>query len=136
MVKIFGQTGLDISELPNLTVEACQAGAVTSANGQSTPIPAGLCRELAEYAQERGIVSGPVMVTQSGKPIHRANVNHILNHAAASAGFAPEKFSPSALRRMCRRAQDDIRKKLEPLYTQSYEQLLDTEQAMVAWPQE
>ncbi len=136
LVKIFGQIGLDMREMPRLTVEACQAGEVTGSNGQTTPIPAGLCRELLQYAAERGIASGPVMVTQSGRPIHRANINHMLNHAAEKAGLPPEKFTPSALARMCRRAQNDIWKKLEPLYIQSYEHLLDTEQAMVVWSQE
>ncbi|MCD8117621.1 MAG: site-specific integrase, partial [Oscillospiraceae bacterium] len=121
LVKIFGQIGLDVSELPNLTVEACRAGEITDENDERTAIPAGLCRELLQYAEERSVVSGPVMVTRNGKPIHRANVNHILNNVSASAGLAPEKFSPSVLGRMCRQAQEDIRKKLEPLYIQSYE---------------
>ncbi|MCD8076992.1 MAG: hypothetical protein LUE63_01180, partial [Lachnospiraceae bacterium] len=135
LVKIFGQIGINIRELPRLTVEACRAGEVRGAEGKSTVIPAGLGRELLQYAEEQSVHAGPVIVTRNGRPIDRCNVNHMLSEAALGAGLPPEKFSPSALARMCWEAQDEVRKKLEPLYVKSYEQLLDAEQTIVAWSQ-
>lgn len=135
LVKIFGQIGINIRELPHLTVEACQTGEVRGADGKFTVIPTGLSRELLQYAEEQSIHAGPVIVTRNGRPVNRSNINHMIGDAAMEAGLPPEKFSPSALARMCWEAQDEVRKKLEPLYMKSYEQLLDAEQTIVAWTQ-
>lgn len=136
LVKIFRQIGIDVSDLPRLTVEACQEGEFMASHGQPMVIPSSLRQELIQYASEQHICTGPLIITRNGRPVDRSNVNHILSDAALKAGLSPEKFSPSALGRMCRKAQSEIWEKLEPLYMQSYEQMLDTEQVMVAWTPE
>ena len=62
-------TGIRVSELAYITVEAARLGrAIASNKGKSRIIliPKELCRNLLDYARERGIQDGPIFVTPRG----------------------------------------------------------------------
>ena len=62
-------TGIRVSELAYITVEAARLGrAIASNKGKSRIIliPKELCRNLLDYARERGIQDGPIFVTRGG----------------------------------------------------------------------
>lgn len=127
IVKVFASVDLTVSELSLLTVEACHQGYVRVTQKRTAVIPTGLCRELLAYAGRNAIHSGPVFITRSGQPVDRTNVVHVIHDLAVSAGLEPEKFCPSALRRMCQATWSDVQEKLMPLCLQAYNNLLDTE---------
>ena len=64
-------TGIRVSELAYITVEAARLGrAIASNKGKSRIIliPKELCRNLLDYARERGIQDGPIFVTRDTEP--------------------------------------------------------------------
>ena len=96
-------TGIRISELRFLTVEALQAGrAMVDCKGKNRVVllPDGLRRMLMRYAKAKGIVSGPVFVTKKGRPVDRSNVWHEMKKLCAQAGVSPKKVFPHNLRHL------------------------------------
>lgn len=70
-------TGIRVSELPFITVEAVAQGEATvKCKGKTRTIfiPAVLCKKLRRYTQRKGIQTGPVFVTRTGKALNRSNV--------------------------------------------------------------
>ena len=78
LVKVFALTGISVSELPVLTVEAVRAGRV-----RDVPLPEGLKSELLAYAARKNILSGPVFATRSGRPLDVQRVSAILRGLGA-----------------------------------------------------
>ncbi len=133
MVKVFGSIDISIGELECLTVEACREGAVHLPEGKKVSIPACLKEELLQYAERQGIIEGPVFVTRNGSLMDRSNITNSIHRLALRAGMDPEKCCPSALHRVYLTTQKELMDRLMPVYRQSYENLLDTEQAVVGW---
>ena len=70
-------TGIRISELRHITVEAIQCGlAKITCKGKHRQIllPRKLCMRLREYCRSRDIQSGPVFVTKNGSALDRSNI--------------------------------------------------------------
>lgn len=132
VVKVFASIGLTVSELGLLTVESCQQGFVDLPQKRKAVVPTGLGKELLGFAGRNDIHSGSIFVTRNGVPVDRTNVVHIIHDIAANAGLEPEKFCPSALRRMYLATWNDVQEKMMPLCLQAYNNLLDTEQAMIS----
>ena len=96
-------TGIRISELRYITVEAAEAGRATiSLKGKIRTIllSTKLCRKLLKYARKPKIASGEVFLTKSGKPITRRQVWYELKRLCKAAGVEASKVFPHNLRRL------------------------------------
>lgn len=96
-------TGIRISELPFITVEAVTAGrARVTLKGKTRAIllPAALCRELRRYTRARRIRTGSVFATRGGRPVDRSNVFREMKAICTEAGVDPRKVFPHNLRHL------------------------------------
>ncbi len=96
-------TGIRVGELRFFTVEAARLGRAEVTNKGKTRtvfLPGKLQRELLKYAKARNIVSGPVFVTRSGRPLDRSNIWHEMKALCRDAGVAEGKVFPHNLRHL------------------------------------
>lgn len=96
-------TGVRVSELESFTVEQVKTGAVrVDCKGKirAVPVPTPLQKLLLGYSRERGITSGPIFVTRSGKSVDRSNIWREMKALCAAAGVAPTKVFPHNLRHL------------------------------------
>lgn len=103
LMQTLCSTGIRVSELQFITVEAIQAGRATvSLKGKTRAvlIPAALCRELKDYARRQGIRAGSVFVTRSGRPLDRSNILHAMKALCPAAGVDRRKVFPHNLRHL------------------------------------
>lgn len=103
LLQTIASTGIRVSELRFITVEslACRRARV-SLKGKSRQVilPGRLCRELLGYAKGKGIKSGSVFVTRTGKPLDRSNILHEMKALAKKARVEVEKIFPHNLRHL------------------------------------
>ena len=103
MIETLGATGIRISELPFITVEAVMQGRATvSLKGKTRIVllPMELRRKLRASAGQKKISTGSLFVTRSGRQMDRSNVLHAMKKLALEAGVAPEKVYPHNLRHL------------------------------------
>lgn len=103
LMETLCSTGIRISELRYITVEAAKSGrAEVSCKGKIRTIllTQKLCRALIEYCGEIRILSGPVFVTKSGQPMNRSNIWAEMKRLCASAGVDPGKVFPHNFRHL------------------------------------
>lgn len=96
-------TGIRISELRDITVQAAKAGRTTIAlKGKIRTIllPTKLCRKLTKYAKKQKIASDAIFRTKSGMPISRRQVWYELKRLCKAAGVAPNKVFPHNFRHL------------------------------------
>jgi len=96
-------TGIRVSELPFITVEAVRQGeAIVSLKGKtrSVFIVRELQKKLLRYAAEQRIVSGAVFITRTGKPMSRSNIWREMKSLCVQAGVDPQKVFPHNLRHL------------------------------------
>lgn len=96
-------TGIRVSELPYITVEAVRArrAEITCKGKRRTVIlPKKLCSALARYAGSCGIQKGYLFRTASGKPLDRSNIWHAMKRLGREAGVAESKIFPHNLRHL------------------------------------
>lgn len=96
-------TGIRISELRYITVEAVERGRATiSLKGKIRTIllSTKLCRKLLKYARKQKIASDEIFLTKSGKPITRRQVWYELKRLCRAAGVEPTKVFPHNLRHL------------------------------------
>ena len=96
-------TGIRVSELRYITVEAALAGRATiTLKGKIRTIllPAKLCRKLLKYAKKQKTASGEIFLTKSGRPITRRQVWFELKRLCRAAGVEPTKVFPHNLRHL------------------------------------
>ena len=77
VVQTICGTGIRVSELQSITVEAVRKGeAIVSCKGKTRKIfiVSALRKKLLRYATEQKINSGIIFVTKSGKPLDRSNI--------------------------------------------------------------
>lgn len=94
-------TGIRVSELRFITVEAVRGGEAEITNKGKTRtvfLPGKLRKRLLAYTKARGILSGCVFVTKSGKPMNRSNIWSEMKRLCQSAGVAAGKVFPHNLR--------------------------------------
>lgn len=95
-------TGIRVSELRYITVEAALAGRATiTLKGKIRTIllPAKLCRKLVKYARKQKTASGEIFLTKSGRPITRRQVWFELKRLC-KAGVEASKVFPHNLRHL------------------------------------
>ena len=91
LIQTICSTGIRISELDNITVEAAgRKTAMVDCKGKVRRIflPANLCRILLEYAEKKGIHSGMIFVTRTKRKMDRSNIWRDMKKAAVLARFA------------------------------------------------
>ncbi|TCL43002.1 tyrosine-type recombinase/integrase [Harryflintia acetispora] len=96
-------TGIRVSEVRYITVEAIQAGrADISLKGKIRTIllPGKLCRKLVKYAKKQKIVSGEIFITRSGRGISRRQIWAEMKALCWLAKVDPAKVFPHNLRHL------------------------------------
>lgn len=111
-------TGIRVSELRFITVEAAQRGeAVVTCKGKTRRvfIVKKLQRQLLQYARKRDIKQGPIFVTKTGKLMNRSNIWREMKSLCKEAGVDPRKVFPHNLRHLFARAFYSIQKDISRL---------------------
>lgn len=96
-------TGIRVSELKYITVESLSVGeASVGCKGKIRRvfIVSELRKKLLAYVKARGIASGSVFVSKSGRPISRYTVWREMKSLCQKAGVAPSKVFPHNLRHL------------------------------------
>lgn len=96
-------TGVRVSELRYLTVEAVQRGrAEISLKGKVRVIliPTKLARKLLKYAKKNKTVSGEIFLTGNGKSLSRRQIWAEMKRLCVQAGVEPSRVFPHNLRHL------------------------------------
>lgn len=96
-------TGIRVSEVKYLTVEAAQAGrAEIALKGKIRTIllPGRLRRKLLKYAKKQNTGSGEIFLTRTGKGMSRRQIWAEMKAICKQAGVAPSKVFPHNLRHL------------------------------------
>ena len=111
-------TGIRVSELQFITVEAVRKGeAVVSCKNKTRTvfIVRELQKKLLNYIKTKGIASGCIFITKSGKPMNRCNIWREMKALCAQAGVSPDKVFPHNLRHLFARTFYGIEKDIAKL---------------------
>ena len=111
-------TGIRVSELPYITVEAARSGvAVVSCKGKTRSVflVRDLQKKLLRYAAEQNINKGTIFVTRNGKPISRSNIWRDMKQLCSQAKVNPQKVFPHNLRHLFARTFYGIEKDIAKL---------------------
>ena len=111
-------TGIRVSELQYITVEAVKSGeAVVSLKGKTRTvfIVRELRKKLLRYAAEQGISSGTIFITRTGRPMSRTNIWREMKGLCEQAGVNPQKVFPHNLRHLFARVFYGIEKDIAKL---------------------
>lgn len=110
-------TGIRVSELQYITVEAAKRGEATvscKSKTRSVFIVKELKQKLLRYAAKQHIESGMIFVTRTGKPLSRTNIWREMKSLCEEANVNPQKVFPHNLRhlfaRVFYRLEKDIAK--------------------------
>lgn len=101
IMETIASTGIRISELPFITVASLstrRAHVFLKGKTRQVLIPAELGKKLREYCRERGITSGSIFVTRTGRPMDRSNILHRMKALAEAANVDRDKIFPHNLR--------------------------------------
>lgn len=118
VVQTICGTGIRVSELQSITVEAVRRGeAIVSCKGKTRKIfiVKALQKKLLRYAIEQGIATGTLFVTKSGKPLDRSNIWRQMKDLCEQAGVSPQKVFPHNLRHLFARTFYGIEKDIAKL---------------------
>lgn len=100
-------TGIRVSELQYITVESAQKGCVKvscKAKNRSIFIVKELRKRLLKYAKSKGITSGKIFITRTGKAIDRVTIWREMKKLCQEAEVNPSKVFPHNLRHLFARA--------------------------------
>ena len=103
LMQTIAATGIRVSELRFITVEAVQNGqACIRLKGKirTVLLPTLLCRKLQEYAVQHNITRGCIFITSGGNPMNRSNISRAMKGISRSAGVPAEKVFPHNLRHL------------------------------------
>ena len=111
-------TGIRVSELQFITVEAVRKGeAVVSCKNKTRTvfIVRELQKKLLNYIKNKGITTGCIFITKSGKPMSRCNIWREMKALCEKAGVSPDKVFPHNLRHLFARTFYGIEKDIAKL---------------------
>lgn len=100
-------TGIRVSELQYITVEAVQKGSAKvscKAKNRSIFIVKELRKKLLKYAKSKGITTGKIFITRTGKAIDRVTIWREMKKLCREAEVNPSKVFPHNLRHLFARA--------------------------------
>lgn len=103
LIETICATGIRVSEVKYITVEAAAAGRADIAlKGKIRTIllPGKLCRKLLKYARKKKIASGEIFLTRSGKGLSRRQIWAEMKALCAKAGVERSKVFPHNLRHL------------------------------------
>ena len=103
LLETICSTGIRVSEVRYITVEAARAGkAEIALKGKLRTIllPGKLCRKLKKYARAQKTASGEIFLTRSGKSLSRRQIWAEMKRLCKTAGVAPSKVFPHNLRHL------------------------------------
>lgn len=118
VVQTICGTGIRVSELQSITVEAVRRGeAMVSCKGKTRKIfiVKALQKKLIRYANEQKITSGILFLTKNGKPLDRSNIWREMKALCKQAGVSPQKVFPHNLRHLFARTFYGIEKDIAKL---------------------
>lgn len=103
IIQTICATGIRVSELKSITVEAVRRGEATvSLKGKTRRIfiVSALKKRLLQYIKEQGLTEGIVFTTKGGKPMDRSNIWKQMKALCEDAKVLPEKVFPHNLRHL------------------------------------
>jgi len=103
LMEVICATGIRVSEVKYITVEAARAGrADISLKGKirTILIPGKLCRKLQKYAKKQKTVSSEIFLTRNGKGLSRRQIWAELKALCKRAGVEVSKVFPHNLRHL------------------------------------
>lgn len=103
IVEALGSTGMRVSELRFLTLEALEGREMTICNKgkmRTILLTADLVRKLKRYCKARGIKDGAVFVSRNGVPLARTQIWTEIKRLCEKAGVDPQKGFPHNLRHL------------------------------------
>lgn len=103
VIQTICATGIRVSELRYITVEAIQTGRAMVANKGKRRVvflPGQLRKLLKAYAKKQKKSAGPVFTTRTGRPLNRSNIWRDMKRLCKLAGVAEEKVFPHNLRHL------------------------------------
>ena len=111
-------TGIRVSELQFITVEAVRKGeAIVSCKNKTRTvfIVRELQKKLLNYIKIKGITTGCIFITKSGKPMSRCNIWREMKALCEQAGVSSDKVFPHNLRHLFARTFYGIEKDIAKL---------------------
>ena len=116
LLETICSSGIRVSELPFITVAALHKAEVECKGRIRTVLlTKKLCRILLDYAARRGIESGMIFVTRSGKALNRSNIWREMKALGLKANVDREKIFPHNLRHLFARTYYAMTKDLSKL---------------------
>lgn len=103
VIQTICETGIRVSELKYITIEAVEQGRATVECKNKTRvifIPTPLRKVLLQYIKKSGIKAGSVFVTKNGKLLNRSNIWRDMKALCEKANVAPGKVFPHNLRHL------------------------------------
>lgn len=103
VIETMGATGIRVSELRYITLEAARLGrAEIALKGKIRTIllPGKLCRKLTRFSQKQKIASGELFLSKSGCSLSRKQVWAELKRLCGAAGVEPTRVFPHNLRHL------------------------------------
>lgn len=103
ILRTIGGTGIRVSELQYITVEAVRSGrAQISCKNKNRVIllPKAVQSVLREYIAKHSIKRGSVFVTKNGNPLNRSNIWRDMQKLCKRAGVSEQKVFPHNLRHL------------------------------------
>lgn len=101
VMETMGATGIRVSELAYITVEAARKGRTTiKLKGKIRVIllPGKLCQKLLKYVRKCKIITGEIFLTKSGKSLSRRQIWREMKELCRHAGVEDSKVYPHNLR--------------------------------------
>lgn len=118
VVQTICATGIRVSELRFITVDAVRTGHVEISNKGKRRIiflPVKLRRILGKYLKGTHKTEGAIFTTRNGKPLDRSNIWRDMKALCESAGVGSDKVFPHNLRHLFARTYYGIEKDLSRL---------------------
>lgn len=118
VIQTICATGIRVSELKFITVEAVQCGRTEISNKGKMRIvflPEGLRKLLRKYIRNQKKTAGAVFTTRTGKPLDRSNIWRDMKKLCESAGVSEKKVFPHNLRHLFARTFYSVEKDLSRL---------------------
>lgn len=118
VIQTICATGIRVSELRFITVEAVRSGRAEVTNKgkrRAVFLPDKLRRLLGKYCKAQKKTAGAVFTTRTGKPLDRSNIWRDMKALCESAGVEPGKVFPHNLRHLFARTYYTLEKDLSRL---------------------
>lgn len=117
LLQLMASTGIRVSEVRYVTAEAVEKKMISirlKGKIRTILLPDQLCSRLCKYRKEKGIQSGTLFLTRTGRPMDRKEIWAQMKRLCRIAGVSEDKVFPHNLRHLFARSfykeQKDIAK--------------------------